>query len=196
MTTWPLTTERLTLRPVEAGDLDAIWSYRSLPEVALWLGGSTDRDDFTQRFTDPGDELTLLAILSGSDVVGDLMLRVDDAWSQREVADQARATVGVLGWTMHPDAGGRGLATEAVRELLRHAIEDRGLRRVIAECFADNEPSWRLMERVGMRREAHHVRDSLHRTLGWQDEYVYALLAEEWRDRQAAPNVDASITKR
>ena len=196
MTTWPLTTERLVLRPVEADDLDAIWSYRSLPEVALWLGGSTDRDDFRRRFLEPSETRTQLAVLLDGELVGDLMLDVRDAWSQREVADQARATVGVLGWTMHPDAGGRGLATEAVRELLRHAIEDRGLRRVIAECFADNEPSWRLMERVGMRREAHHVRDSLHRTLGWQDEYVYALLAEEWRDRQAAPNVDASITKR
>ncbi|KAA1380067.1 GNAT family N-acetyltransferase [Aeromicrobium fastidiosum] len=148
-------------------------------DVALWLGGSTDHDDFRQRFTDPGDGLTLLAVLRGGDLVGDLMLRVEDAWGQHGVTDLARATVGVLGWVMHPDATGRGLATEAVGELLRHAFEDRGLRRVIAECFADNQPSWRLME-----------------WLGWQDEYVYALLAEEWRDRQAAPNVDASITKR
>ena len=48
-------------------------------------------------------------------------------------------------------------------------------------CFAANEPSWRLMERVGMRREAHNVKDSLHRDHGWQDGYVYALLADEWR---------------
>jgi RimJ/RimL family protein N-acetyltransferase len=82
---------------------------------------------------------------------------------------------------MRPEAGGRGLGTEAVRELVRHAFDDLGLRRVIAECFADNEPSWRLMERIGMRREAHHELDSLHRDLGWQDEYVYALLADDWR---------------
>ena len=107
MTTWPLTTQRLALRPVEDGDLDAIWSYRSRDDVALWLGGSTDRDDFRRRFTDPGDDLTLLAVLSGGDIVGDLMLRVEDAWGQHEVADRAKATVGVLGWVMHPDAGGR-----------------------------------------------------------------------------------------
>lgn len=37
------------------------------------------------------------------------------------------------------------------------------------------------MERVGFRREAHNVRDSLHRERGWVDGYVYAVLAAEWR---------------
>ncbi|NYG59256.1 RimJ/RimL family protein N-acetyltransferase [Nocardioides daedukensis] len=36
------------------------------------------------------------------------------------------------------------------------------------------------MERVGKRREAHNVKDSLHRTKGWLDNFTYALLAEEW----------------
>ncbi|KQX74467.1 GNAT family N-acetyltransferase [Aeromicrobium sp. Root472D3] len=179
--TWPLTTERLALRPVEPDDFDAIWSYRSRPDVRRWLGGSLDRDEVRQRFLEPEDRRTLLVVLHEGDVVGDLMLIVQDAWSQREAVEQARASVGLLGWAMHPDAGGRGLATEAVRELVRHAFDDVGVRRVVAECFADNEPSWRLMERIGMRREAHHVLDSMHRDLGWQDEYVYALLAEERR---------------
>jgi RimJ/RimL family protein N-acetyltransferase len=55
------------------------------------------------------------------------------------------------------------------------------LRRVFATCFADNTGSWRLMEKLGMRREAHNVRDSLHRDRGWLDGYTYALLADEWR---------------
>ena len=181
MTTWPLTTERLALRPFEADDFDAVWSYRSRPDVDLWLGGTRDREDVQKRFVEPPNGTTQLVVLHEGEIVGDLMLWIKDAWAQRDVAEQARATHGVLGWTMRPDVGGRGLATEAVRELVRHAFDDLGLRRVIAECFADNEPSWRLMERIGMRREAHHVRDSLHRELGWQDEYVYALLADEWR---------------
>jgi RimJ/RimL family protein N-acetyltransferase len=37
------------------------------------------------------------------------------------------------------------------------------------------------MERLGMRREAHTVSDSLHRSGRWLDGYGYALLAEEWR---------------
>lgn len=179
-TTWPLTTPRLALRPVEEADLDAIWAYRSLPGVRMWLGGSLDREQFRQRFLEPAEGRSQLAVVLDGATIGDLMLDVQNTWSQGEVAEQARATQGLLGWTIHPDMHGRGLATEAVTELVRHAFDDLGLRRVVAECFAANEPSWRLMERIGMRREAHHVKDSLHRELGWQDELVYALLADEW----------------
>lgn len=193
-TTWPLTTERLALRPFEPDDAESVWSYRGDPDVARWLGGGTARDDFDRHFGELPEGLSQLVILHDGRIVGDLMLRITDAWAQRDVAEQAKGSVGVLGWVVRPDATGHGLATEAVRELVRHAFEDVGLRRVIAECFATNEPSWRLMERLGMRREAHTVRDALHRDLGWQDGFAYALLAEEWD--QAAPKVDASITKR
>ena len=63
------------------------------------------------------------------------------------------AVQAALGWAFHPDHAGHGYATEAVRELLRVCFDDLRLRRVTADCFADNEASWRLMERVGMRRE-------------------------------------------
>ena len=182
-TTWPLTTERLVLRPFEPDDFDAVWSYRRLPDVRQWLGGSLDREEVRQRFVGVEENRTLLVVLHEGEVVGDLMLIVQDAWSQREVAEQAKASVGLLGWTMRPESGGRGLATEAVRELVRHAFDDVGVRRVVAECFADNEPSWRLMERLGMRREAHTVRDNLHRDGAWYDGLTYALLAEEWATR-------------
>ncbi len=86
-----------------------------------------------------------------------------------------------LGWVLDPAYAGRGYATEAVQGLLRLCFEELGLRRVTAGCFADNVASWRLMERVGMRRELHTVRESLHRTKGWLDGFGYALLADEWR---------------
>jgi len=114
-------------------------------------------------------------------VIGDLMLRREDGWGQVEVEDQAAGTQAEVGYALAPDRTGHGYATEAVRELLRVAFEDHGLRRVVANCFADNEQSWRLMERLGMRREAHAVRDSLHRDGRWLDSFVYALLAEEWQ---------------
>lgn len=179
-TNWPLTTPRLQVRPVEDADLEEIWAYRSLPDVRLWAGGSLEPEAFRDWFLKPADGSPRLVVLAEGRLVGDLMLVVQDAWAQREVVERAQATQALLGWAFHPDAGGRGLATEAVAELVRHAFEDLGLRRVMAECFTANEPSWRLMERLGMRREAHHVLDSLHRDRGWQDEYVYALLADEW----------------
>ena len=65
-------------------------------------------------------------------------------------------------------------------EVNGEVIGDLGVRRVVADCFAANESSWRLMERVGMRRQSYTVRDSLHRSGEWLDGMTYALLAEEW----------------
>lgn len=49
-----------------------------------------------------------------------------------------------------------------------------------AGCFADNTASWRVMDKAGMRREQHGVKDSWHAELGWVDGYTYAMLREEW----------------
>ena len=57
-------------------------------------------------------------------VVGDLMLRIGDPDSQAEVADRARGSQAELGWVIDPAHAGRGLATEAVTELLRICFED------------------------------------------------------------------------
>ena len=51
-------------------------------------------------------------------------------------------------------------------------------------CGVDNTASWRLMERIGMRREAHHV-ENIHFKGAWESEYSYAILAREWRAAQA-----------
>ncbi|RIJ60509.1 GNAT family N-acetyltransferase, partial [Clavibacter phaseoli] len=111
---WPVRTERLLLRRMTTADAPAMWAYRRLDEVtrwvtsrpadeAAWIGGSAAmlRDQ-------------LVLELDGR-VVGDLMVRVEDAWAQREVAHLAVGTRAELGWTLDPAVGGRGLATEAVR---------------------------------------------------------------------------------
>lgn len=179
---WPVRTERLVLRLASESDAEATWEIRRLERVSRWLTRSPQTAaEYRDQFTDPESLAKSVIIELEGEVIGDLMIAVGDAWAQAEVADAARGVQADLGWTIHPDAGGRGLATEAVREVLRICFEDLGLRRVTAECFAANEASWRLMERVGMRREAHNVRDSLHRSGQWLDGYGYALLAEEWR---------------
>lgn len=181
---WPVRTKRLTLRPATEADVDAVWRYRRLEEVGRWLTSApTERDAFEERFSRP-ERLakTLLVELDGV-VIGDLMLAIEDAWSQTEVSELARGVQAELGWCLDPGYGGQGYATEAVEELVRLAFEDLGLRRLVANCFADNRQSWLLMERIGMRRELHAVKESLHRSGHWLDGLGYALLAEEWRDR-------------
>jgi RimJ/RimL family protein N-acetyltransferase len=180
---WPVRTDRLLLRRAAEQDAEPTWSYRRLPEVNRWITQAPDTLEAYAAYFHDGGRLakTLIAERDGG-VVGDLMLMVEDAWAQAEVKDRARRVQAELGWSLHPDHAGRGYATEAVRELIRLCFEDLGLRRVTANCFADNTASWRLMERVGMRRELYAVRESLHRSGQWLDGTGYALLADEWRE--------------
>jgi RimJ/RimL family protein N-acetyltransferase len=180
--TWPLRTERLSIRRAALADTEATWEFRRLESVTQWLSGApADLAAYRVKFEDP-DRLrdTLIIELDGV-VIGDLMCRIEDGWAQAEVAEQARRVQAELGWCIHPEYAGKGYATEAVAELIRFCFEDLNLRRVTANCFADNEASWRLMERLGMRRELHTVKESLHRSGGWLDGLGYALLADEWR---------------
>lgn len=184
---WPLRTARLSIRRATDADLEPTWEFRRLDGVSEWMtGGPKTLEDYRQRFETPDRLVKTLVFELGGVVVGDLMLNVGDAWGQAEVAEQAAGVQAELGWCLDPRHGGHGLATEAVEALIRLCFADLGLRRVTAACFADNEASWRLMERVGMRREVHTVRESLHRSRGWLDGMAYGMLADEWRARRSA----------
>lgn len=179
---WPVHTERLSIRRATPSDIEATWEYRRLPQVHQWLPRTgLDRDEYVAAMVRPDRLAKTLAVDLGGQVIGDLMVAVEDGWAQVEVADRARGVQAELGYAFDPVHGGRGFATEAVGAALRICFEELGLRRVVALCFADNEPSWRLLERLGMRRELHAVRESLHRSGQWLDGYGYAMLAEEWR---------------
>jgi RimJ/RimL family protein N-acetyltransferase len=184
---WPLVTERLSLRRVSMTDESAMWTYRQLEEVSQW-GSWRPADQADWRSILQRRLRDVLVIELDGQIIGDLMVKVEDAWGQREVADGARNMQAELGWAVNPSMGGQGFATEAVREALRLCFEDLQLHRVVAEAFAANEPSRRLAERIGLRQELHGVRDSLHRDLGWIDGIGYALLADEWKhQRDDAP---------
>ncbi len=182
---WPVRTERLVLRPATPEDAEAVWEIRRHDSVGHWLTSApATLEEHRSRFDDPLSLGRTLMIELDHEVIGDLFVSVGDSWAQTEVAEQAKGVQAELGWVLHPEHGGHGYATEAVRALIRICFEVIGVRRVTADCFADNEASWRLMERVGMRREVHTIRDSLHRSGLWLDGMGYALLAEEWAGQQ------------
>lgn len=178
---WPLSTARLTLRRARVDDADAVRSYRRSPSIAEWLGAPPQ--DFAARFAAPERLDVLLIVERAGLIIGDLMVKVGDAWAPADVQEQARGVQAELGWSLRPEETGKGYATEAVEAVLRICFEELGLRRVTASCFVANTASYRLMERVGMRREARTVQDALHPSGGWRDGYSYALLADEWRLR-------------
>jgi RimJ/RimL family protein N-acetyltransferase len=185
---WPVRTDRLQIRPMAAIDVDAMWEWRRLPEANRWLGLAPDSiEAFRERYLDP-DRLASMHIVEllpagdgGAPVpIGDIMIKLGDGWAQLEVADQAKGVEAELGWVLDPAHTGRGYATEAIRAVIDVCFGPLGLRRVHAGCFADNEPSWRLMERLGMRREEFSRKTALHRSGEWLDGLNYGILAEEW----------------
>ena len=181
---WPVHTARLSLRPATLDDIETLWAYRRIPSSYEWLGHDfSTLENFIDKMSTPEAVAHTLVVELDGLIVGDLYLNVGDAWAQSDVATRAAGSQAELGWCLDPAYAGQGLATEAAAELVRICFEDLGLRRVKALCFADNVPSWKIMERLGMRREEYAVKDSLHRTKGWLDGMTYALLADEWRAR-------------
>lgn len=86
---------------------------------------------------------------------------------------------GEVGWTLHPDYQGHGYATEVAQALLDYGFVKRELHRISAMSDTRNTASIQLMERFGLRREGHYkqsrfIKDAL------EDEYIYAILRDEW----------------
>ena len=178
---WPRRTERLELRPPGEADIDAVLAWRNHPDVTRWLLHTevdpvAYRDLWRSGADDPRDH-AVVAVADGA-VVGTLSVEVGDGMGQGHESP-ARGSEGSLGYLLDPAHHGRGYATEMVRAALDLAFGDLGLHRVTAGCFADNVASWRVMEKAGMRREQHGVRDSWHAELGWVDGFTYAVLADE-----------------
>jgi RimJ/RimL family protein N-acetyltransferase len=116
---WPVRTDRLALRPARPDDVEATWRFRRLDHVGRWLTRAPATiEEHRSRFEDPQSlDMTLVLELEGV-VIGDLMLKVEDAWAQAEVEEQAHGVQAELGWVLHPDHAGVGYATEAVRAII------------------------------------------------------------------------------
>lgn len=182
--TWPRSTARLTIAPAQPSDAASIWLWHRRPEVNAWMPRLVgDQAAFTDRFVQTMDR-TLTATLDGR-VVALAKVAVEDAYAQEEVLAQAAERQAEIGWALDPELQGRGLGTELALGLLAVCFDGLGVHRVVALCFSDNTASWRVMEKAGMRREAHYRADSLHREHGWRDSYLYAMLDQEWKQRSA-----------
>lgn len=168
-----LQTPRLILRPVTLADWPAIHAYMSDPIVTRWLPEGRLDEAQAKAFArkNAGRWARAVAVVErGSDaLVGHMDFHPWFGHATHEI-----------GWAIASGRQGRGYATEAAGALLAFAFGALGRHRVIATCQPENPASWRVMEKLGMRREA-HFRQCLHRASGeWWDEYVYALLAEEY----------------
>ena len=170
----PIETARLRLRRFVPGDLGALHAIQSREDVTRWLYWDPRDEDEVRagleahmaRSTDEG---IVLAIDLDGELIGTANVAVGE---HRQ---------GEIGFIVHPDHQGHGYATEAAAAILALAFETYGLHRVCGRLEPRNIASARVLERLGMRKEAHLIENECVNG-EWQSEAIYALLAREWRE--------------
>jgi RimJ/RimL family protein N-acetyltransferase len=182
----PIETERLWLRVCLPEDIDALYAIRSRSEVNRYLYSEPmtrpevqakldERISKYSKLVEPGDSLLLAIVRKDTGTfIGDVSFN----WLPGEHQQVE------IGYVLHPDHHGQGFATEAARPLLRIAFEEIKAHRVIGRLEGRNTASARVLEKLGMRKEAHFRENEFFKG-EWSDEIVYAVLASEWWSAQA-----------
>ena len=171
-----LQTERLLLRPFRPGDAADVFAYASDPVwsrfLLLPIAGPyllQDAEQFvSQAVSEAWDKNAQFAIVIEDKVVGAIALHFRPD------------LVASLGYSLSRTLWGQGITAEAAAAVLKWGFETCGLHKVFATAIAENLQSTRVMEKLGMRKEAHLRSHRLHRGV-YVDEVWYGLLAEEWR---------------
>nr|MBO2508612.1 GNAT family N-acetyltransferase [Bacillota bacterium] len=171
---------RVVLREFELSDFEAVHAYGSDPEVVRFMVWGPNEPPDTEAFIRHARELAqqeprtsfelAVTLRESGALIGGCGLRVN-----RTLVGDAD-----IGYVLHRDYWGRGLAAEAAGLLLQLGFGQLGLSRIWATCDVENRASARVLEKIGMQREGRLRRNLLVRGR-WRDSYLYAILADEWR---------------
>jgi RimJ/RimL family protein N-acetyltransferase len=175
--TLPIETSRLRLRAPEPEDLAPLHAIMSCAEVARWLYWEPRSVEEVSRSLDGQinqDRTKELALVAERRETGEMVGHLTFSLGPPE---HRQAEIGFM---FHPDHQGNGYATEASHELVRLAFETYDVHRVYARLEPRNTASARVLEKLGMRKEAHLTENEWVKG-EWQSEAIYALLAREWR---------------
>ncbi|HEY4189577.1 MAG TPA: GNAT family protein [Candidatus Limnocylindrales bacterium] len=179
-----LLTKRLVIRRFRSADAEAFARYRSIPEVARYQSWEAPYSVERARsfvgwmeahYPDERGDWYQLAIATRDDpdtLIGDCAFQ----------ARAAEPLIADIGYSLDPAVQGRGYGTEAIAELVRYLFEDRSKHKVCADCDIRNDRSWRLLERVGFRREG-VMQEAFWDGDGWASEYLYGMLASDWHEQ-------------
>ncbi|REK76804.1 GNAT family N-acetyltransferase [Paenibacillus paeoniae] len=174
-----LSTERLTIRNFRSADWRTVLDYTSDRHVMAYMPDGIfqepDAKDFVDQNMDEHAEKFAVSLNNGDILIGHMVFH---KWYGENTYE--------IGWVFHPQHHNKGFATEAAKAVVKYAFEELNAHRVIATCQPENVPSYRIMEKIGMRREAHFkkcIPAHYKMGAGWWDEYFYAILEEEWKTR-------------
>lgn len=175
-------TARLRLRNWREEDVEPFIRHTNTPTVMRWLGGAEPDEKARQAIEgrvmrwqrERGFTFWALERKADGELLGFCGLKISD------VAGSPIEGELEVGWRLREDAWGLGYAKEAARASLDFAFDRLDAGRVFAVTYPENEASWRLMERLGMRRQAELDFDD-PRFPDLNPTIVYAIAREEWR---------------
>lgn len=153
-----LRTERLVLRPFTLDDVDFLFDMYSRWEVQRFIGRDPrvmeDRTEAIARaerlaaLEHPVHGVWAITDATSERQYGALLLKDLPASGPSAPLEASGETE--IGWHLHPDAWGRGFASEAASRVLGHAF-DGGIERVLAVTHPMNTASQRVAQRIGMK---------------------------------------------
>ena len=167
-------TKRLLFRSFRESDYDDLFEFLSQLEDDEFEGypGITyenGREHLKHRLG--SEEFYAIELTESGKVIGNIFCGNRD-FSAREV-----------GYIVNKRYQQKGYAVEALSAVIAQAFRE-GAHRIFAECDPRNVPSWKLLERAGLRREAYFRQNIwFHRDENgdpiWKDTLVYAILKND-----------------
>ena len=164
------------LRPLVAGDWPAVHEWAKLPEACRYQQWGPNTEAETREFVreaaaawgqDPQTRFAFAVVL-GDAVVGNAEFHLRGT------------SQGEIGYLIHPQFWGRGIATKTAFQLLDFGFREHGLHRIFATCDPRNVASGRVLQKAGLRHEG-RLRETIEIRDGWRDSDLYAILTHEHR---------------
>lgn len=187
-------TERLYAREFTPRDTDSVFAYAGSIENCFFLPFAPESREDCARFIErrlasqiesPRRDFDVALCLKETDeMIGAVSLVLNEERTQGE-----------LGYLLNMAYWHKGYAVEAAKGMLAFGFLGLDLHRVFARCDDKNTASYTVMERLGMRREAHFIKDDYTRVNGrfsWRSHFVYAMLQKEYL--LSLPDGDVSPT--
>ena len=175
-----LQTGRLDIRPFFPDDWKDLHEYLSLPETYTFEPGEPVDEEGARKLAlerSKGEDFLAVVLRDTGKMVGHIYLGREQpefflCWE--------------LGYIFNPAYQGKGYCTEACKAARDHAFDVFGAHRLVAGCNPDNPASWRVLEKIGMRREGVFLKNAFFRRGPggeplWFDSWHYAMLESDPR---------------
>jgi RimJ/RimL family protein N-acetyltransferase len=172
-------TPRLLIRSFTSQDAQDLFDYLSTPEVYRYEPGEpiTIKQAYTISADMSNNEhFWAVELKSEKKVIG------QQYFSQQE---PKHLLTWELGYILNPHYQQQGYGSEAAQALVEYGFTELGAHRIQAHCHPDNTASWKLLEKIGFRREGllrknvYFRKDDAGNPLWW-DSFAYAKLERKF----------------